>query len=158
MAASPEERMKILKMVQEGRISAEDGVQLLEALSSAESAANAVASAKSTAAEQRIKGGFAAPGRPVQPPYPTPPASPGSRTSRWFRVLVTDTKTGKTRVNVRLPVSMVDAGIKLGARFAPQVQGLDTEHLMEHLNSGEVGKIVDVYDDEDGEHVEVFIE
>ena len=30
--------------------------------------------------------------------------------------------------------------------------------LTQYLNSGEVGQIVDVYDDEDGEHVEVFIE
>jgi hypothetical protein len=29
---------------------------------------------------------------------------------------------------------------------------------MEFLNSGETGKIIDVVDEEDGEHVEVFIE
>jgi hypothetical protein len=59
---------------------------------------------------------------------------------------------------VRMPLSIVSAGMKMGARFAPQVEGLDTELLMGFLNSGEVGKIVDVYDEDDGEHVEVFIE
>jgi hypothetical protein len=75
-----------------------------------------------------------------------------------MRVKVTDVHTGKTRVNVRLPVSLVHAGMKMGARFSPEVQGLDAAQLMQSINSGETGQIFDVYDDEDGEHVEVFIE
>jgi hypothetical protein len=128
--------MKILKMIQEGKISAEQGVQLLEAL---DEGARRAARSRS------------APGAP-------PPPAPGGRGTRWFRVQVTDTNTGKTRVNVRLPIGLVSAGLKMGARFAPQVEGLDAQELMQHLNSGETGKIVDVYDEEDGEHVEVFIE
>jgi hypothetical protein len=61
-------------------------------------------------------------------------------------------------VNVRLPVSLVNAGMKMGARFSPQVDGLDRNQLMEFLQSGATGKVVDVVDDDDGEHVEVFIE
>ena len=72
--------------------------------------------------------------------------------------MVTDTDTNKSRVNVRLPIGMVRAGIKMGMRFAPEVEGLDMDMLSEFLRSGEVGKVVDVYDDQDGEHVEVFIE
>lgn len=136
--ATEEERMKILKMIQEGRISAEQGVQLLEALD-----------------EGARRAARSRPG-PAAPPPPPPP--PGGRGTRWFRVLVTDTNTGKTRVNVRLPIGLVSAGMKMGARFAPQVEGLDAAELMQHLNSGEIGKIVDVYDEADGEHVEVFIE
>jgi hypothetical protein len=132
--ATEEERIKVLKMIQEGTISAEQGLQLLEALDEGVKRANK--------------------GRPV------PPTSPAhsARSGRWFRVLITDTNSGKTRVNVRLPISMVNAGIKMGARFAPEIEGLDTEQLMSALNAGETGKIVDVYDNEDGEHVEVFIE
>lgn len=132
--ATSEERMRVLRMVQEGKITAQQGVQLLDALDAGQRRAN--------------KGMVAAP--------PTPPAIPGA--GRWFRVMVTDTNTGKTRVNVRLPVSLVSAGMKMGARFSPQVEGLDAEQLMGFLNSGAVGKIVDVYDEDDGEHVEVFIE
>ena len=137
--ATEEERMKILKMIQEGRISAEQGVQLLEVLD-----------------ESVRRAARSRPGPGVPPPPPPPP--PSGRNTRWFRVLVTDTNTGKTRVNVRLPIGLVSAGMKMGARFAPQVEGLNAEELMQHLNSGEVGKIVDVFDEADGEHVEVFIE
>ena len=65
---------------------------------------------------------------------------------------------GKVRVNVRLPVGVVSAGLKMGMRFAPQVEGLDLDSLSLMINSGDVGQILDVFDDKDGEHVEVFIE
>jgi hypothetical protein len=130
-----EERLKILKMVQEGKINAEDAVELLSALD--------VATAH--------KGSQAAPAGSG--------AMPGRRDNRWFRVRITDSDTGKTRVNVRLPINMVSAGLKMGMRFAPvQVEGLDSSELMDFIRSGEVGQIVDIFDDEDGEHVEVFIE
>lgn len=128
--ATSEERLKILKMIQDGKITAEQGVRLMEALE---------------------KNKTAQAGRPEAAGIP-------GRGGRWMRVRVTDIATGKTRVNVRLPVSLVNAGVKMGARFSPEVQGLDMQQLMQFVNSGETGQIVDVIDDEDGEHVEVFIE
>jgi hypothetical protein len=130
---TPEERMRILRMIQDGKITAEEGAHLIQALDTQKPTSTAGA------------GGA------------TPPQG-GAKAARWFRVRVTDTNTGKTRVNVRLPVSLIHAGMKMGARFSPEVQGLDMDQLTQFINSGEVGKVVDVIDDEDGEHVEVFIE
>jgi hypothetical protein len=73
-------------------------------------------------------------------------------------VRVTDTNTGKARVNVRLPVSVLSAGMKMGARFSTEIQGLDPSDLMQLIREGTIGKIVDVFDEKDGEHVEVFLE
>jgi len=134
--ATVEERVKILKMVQDGRISAEQAVQLLEALEEG---------ARRAAARERPQ------------PFGAPPST-GAKGGRWFRVLVTDTRTGKARVNIRIPVGLVNAGMKMGARFAPGVEGLDARQLMHHLSSGETGKIIDVYNDDEDEHIEVFIE
>ena len=128
-----EERLKVLQMVKDGKISAEDAAELLAALD--------------IAAERK-----------AAPPAPTIPPYAGDRRNRWLRVRVTDTDTGKVRVNVRLPTSMINAGMKMGMRFAPEVEGMDMSQLMTYIESGEVGQIVDVYDEEDGEHVEVFIE
>jgi len=133
-----EERMRILKMIQDGKISAEEGARLIEAL------------------ETSDKGGRGTPPMPPEAPFPPPPFGKGG--NRWFRVRITDTNSGKTRVNVRLPISLVNAGLKMGAKFSPQVEGLDLSTLTEYINSGDTGQIVDVFDDEDGEHVEVFIE
>ncbi len=92
-------------------------------------------------------------------PVETAEGSTGlGRKPRFLRVRVTDTDTGRPRVNVRLPISMVSVGLKMGSKFAPQVEGLDAEQLMQVIESGELGQIVDVTDEEDGEHVEVFLE
>ena len=135
-----EERMKILKMVAEGKITAEEADQLLEALEESE----------------RTSGG-GRPGVPPVPPAPEPPLSSG-RKPRWLHVRVTDTNTGRARVNVRLPVSMINIGLKMGSKFAPEVEGLNMEDLMRMIELGEIGQIVDVHDEEDGEHVEVYLE
>ncbi len=124
--ATVEERMKILKMVEEGKISAADGAQLLAALSDSRRA-------------------------------PAPPAVPGGA-ARWFRVRVTDLKTGKTKVNVNIPMGLVDVGIKMGARFAPNLDSDQMAILTEALRSGAVGKLVEATDEEDGERVEIFVE
>ncbi|MCC7358595.1 MAG: hypothetical protein IT317_03910 [Anaerolineales bacterium] len=124
--ATVEERLKILKMVEEGKISAADGAQLLAALSDSR--------------------------KP-----PAPPAPPGGP-ARWFRVRVTDLKTGKTKVNVNIPMGLVDVGIKMGARFAPNLDSDQMTLLTEALRSGAVGKIIEATDEEDGERVEIFVE
>lgn len=127
--ASSEERVKVLSMVQEGKITPEVASELLKALDSAD--------------------------KPKSTPVPQ---TQSGRSGRYFRVTVTDTETGRTRVNVRMPLGMVNAGLRMGMRFSPEVEGLDAEQLTEALASGETGQIVDIYDDEDREHVEVFIE
>lgn len=126
--ANTEERMKILKLIEEGKISAEEGAKLLSALS--DSRRN----------------------------IPTPPRPPGSSAARMLRVRVTDTRTGRSKASVQIPLALVDAGLKIGAHFAPEVQGVDMSNVMEALRMGVTGKIIDVTDEEDGEHVEIFVE
>lgn len=125
--ATVEERMKILKMVEEGKITAEEGSKLLAAL-----------------AESR------------KSPAGSPPMS-GSE-ARWFRVRVTDLSTGRPKVNVNIPMGLVNVGLKMGARFAPDIEGLDLEQITEAIKAGTSGKIIDVVDEEDAERVEIFVE
>ena len=126
-----EERLRVLQLIQNGKITAEEGIRLLESLDSAAQAASEN------------------PGRT---------AVAGGRGARWFRVRVTDTNSGKTRVNVRLPVNVLSAGMKMGARFSPEVQGLDMNELMTLIQSGATGQVLDVVDEQDCERVEVFLE
>jgi hypothetical protein len=119
-----EERARILQMISEGKITAQEGAKLLNAL------------------------------RGSSAPSPEPAAG----TARWFRVRVTDMATGRTKVNVNLPLSLVKAGLKMGARFAPDMEDLDWEELAIAIQEGAAGKIVEVEDEEDGERVEVYVE
>ncbi len=131
---SPEERIRILSMLQDGIINADQAAKLLEALGSSKAETKAPPSLTNI---ERTGGG---------------------RPGKYFRVRVTDTDTGKTRVNVRLPLGLVGAGLKMGMKFSPEIEGIDPGLINEFLESGEIGQIVDVFDEEDGEHVEVFIE
>ena len=131
-----EERIQILKMVQEGKLSAEDAAQLLEELEGVE---------KGTVPS-------------TSEPQPASDMQGLGRKPRWLRVRVTDTDSGRPRVNVRLPLSMVNIGLKMGTRFAPEIEGMDTDSLLKLIEAGEIGQIVDVMDEKDGEHVEVFLE
>jgi len=124
-----EERVKILKMVSDGKITADEAAILLETLDE-----GPVTAGK---AQTSVQAGI-----------------PG----RYFRVRVTDSANGKVRVNVRLPVGVINAGLKLGMKFAPNVEGVDYKEIADMIQAGGIGKIVDVEDDKDGEHVEVFIE
>ncbi|MGC9397893.1 MAG: SHOCT-like domain-containing protein [Anaerolineae bacterium] len=120
MNASTEERLKILEMLQNGTITAEQASELLDALAAREE-----------------KGQEQAP--------------------RWLRIRVTDTDTGRSRVNVTLPVGLVRAGLKMGARLGPDLDHLDGETLEKVLLGGR-GHVVDVLDEEDGERVEIFLD
>jgi hypothetical protein len=127
--ATQDERMQILKMIENKQITAEEGAKLLAALGEAEQTARATAK-------------------------PSP-----STSGKWFRVRVTDLKSGKRKVNVNIPLGLVDVGMKMGAKFAPAgLEGLDMQQIIAAIKNGGEGKIVDVEDVEDGEHVEVFIE
>jgi hypothetical protein len=129
MMATTEERMKILKMIDEGKISAEEGAKLLSALSESRSRA-------------MTGGGL----------------NRGAGNARWLRVKVTDVATGRSKATVQIPIGLLDAGMKIGAHFAPEVEGVDLTQIMEAVRSGVTGKVVDVIDDEDGEHVEIYVE
>ena len=123
-----EERMRILKMIQEGKITAEEGAKLLAAL-------------RESRKEVRV-----------------PTTIPGRGGKGWLRVRVTDMATNRAKVNVNLPMSLMDAGFKIGAKFAPELDGIDLTQFVEDVKAGAQGKIIDVIDEEDGEHVEIFIE
>jgi hypothetical protein len=122
------ERLMILQMIEAGKISAEEGVQLL----------SSVRQDKPDKGSMRIH--------------------PDQGGPKWFRVRVTDTVTGKSKATVSLPLGLMDWGLQVGAQFAPEMKGMDIGELSEILKSGVEGKIIDVIDEEDGEHVEIYVE
>ena len=123
--ATNEERLKILKMIDEGKITAVEGAKLLSALSES---------------------------RKTQGRKATPRAPGGAR---WLRIRVTDMVTGRAKATVNLPLGLIDAGLNIASQYAPEIA---FDQLVDAINEGAEGKIIDVMDEEDGEHVEIFIE
>lgn len=124
--STAEERIKILNMVAEGKITAEEGAELLKALRNAAEKSQA--------------------------------AAPGAPEPRYMRVRVTSTRTDQVKANITIPMSLIDVGLRMGARFAPDLEGLDFEDVMTAIRHGQRGKILDVEDEDDGERVEIFVE
>lgn len=123
--ATPDERMKILRMLEEGKLSAEEAARLLRALSKSK-----------------------AEGRPAS----------STDSAKWLRVRVTDLEGERTSVNVNLPISLVNVGLRLGSQWIPEVESIDLDEVSEALKAGLTGKIVDVVDAEEGQRVEIYIE
>jgi hypothetical protein len=122
-----EERMKILKMISEDKITAEEGAKLLSALT-----------------------------KNSDKPRPGPKRS---LAGQMLRVRVTDMASGKTKVHVNVPMRLVDAGLNIAAQFTPEMEnGQMMDAVKEALSENMTGKIVDVIDEEDGEHVEIYID
>lgn len=132
-----DERMTILKMIESNKITVEQGSQLLGALGKA--------------AER------------AETPPPTGGTEPAGKPSgagdkRRFRVLVTDTVTGKNKVSVNIPITLVRWGMRTGKKFSSELEGIDLDELAELLEGDESGQFIEVIDEEDGEQVRVFIE
>ena len=78
---------------------------------------------------------------------------------KWLRVRVTDLRTGESKANVKIPVSLADFGMKMAAKFAPSaIDDLKMNEIIAAMKNGGEEKLVDVEDKKKGEHVEIFIE
>src|SRR6202047_5012980 len=83
--------------------------------------------------------------------------APAANRARWFRVRVTDQRTGQMRTNVSVPIGMVGFGLGFARRFRhiPGVEHVDD--LFEAVRAVRRGTIFDVAN-EGGERVEIFID
>ena len=124
---SSEERVMILRMIEEGKISAEDGARLLAAMNEAEDASLTTTT------------------------VPVPTSQNGNR---FLHVRVTDLQTGKRKVSINIPVTLVSFAL----RFVPESAGINVDEVRTAIENGYTGTVVDVYDEEDNQHVEVMLE
>lgn len=125
-----DEKLRILRMIEEGKLTAREGLELLESL------------------EDEAGG------------EPDPPARPVSGKKRKLCIRVTDLRNGKVKVNLSVPAGLIKrlpAIMPKEARLA--ARGIDFDELIEGMAFEDAPqKIVDVVGEEDGERVEIFIE
>ncbi len=77
---------------------------------------------------------------------------------RLVRVRVTDIPTGRQKANVTIPVGLVNVGLRLGARLAPQLSDTALAELVRSIERGSTGRLLEWQDLEEGERVELFVE
>lgn len=132
-----EERLEILRLVENQTVTAEEAGRLLEALDRSD---------RSFSASQPT-----APFTPVLPIPPAPPSSPGGS----VRIRITDLSSGKAKINLVLPYRLVDSGVKLAKRLAPDHM-LDSKEIRRSIEDGYWGPLLDITDDE--KRVEIIVE
>lgn len=124
-----DEKLQILNMIQDGRINAEEGVKLLEALENS-----------LDIKDENVNSG---------------------KKAKWIKIKVLDTEKN-TKVNVTLPISLINLGVRLASKFSPEIKeaGLsedDMTEIFDAIKNGETGRIVDI-DSAKGDKVEIVIE
>ncbi|RPJ07275.1 MAG: hypothetical protein EHM28_07710 [Spirochaetaceae bacterium] len=126
-----QEKLRILKMIEEGKISAAEGAKLMEALETgAVKNGNGDSQKKETEATQ-------------------------------LRIRVSDIETDHVKVNLTIPIGfahMVKSLIPQSEIEKLEKQGVNLNAIFEMVNTGRIGKLLDVEDQEHHQHVIISVE
>lgn len=82
--------------------------------------------------------------------------------AKWLKVRVRN-MDDTPKVNVNIPLSLVDVGLKLAKAYDPKLKDsgidqIDIEEVIDAVKNGAEGKIVDVEDEENQTKVRVYVE
>ena len=130
-----EEKIKILKMLEEGKITAEDAAKLIEALEKSEKREQSGGNTVET--EKNLERGTS------------------------LKIKVTDMDTEKVKVNLNIPIKLARFAKTLvpsSEKFNLERHGINLDDLFNTLGSGKIGKILDVEDEVDRHRVEIWVE
>ena len=160
MSLKDERRNEILQLLATGKITAAEAADLLAGeAEELPSQADLPASAEQPGPEKQPEAAANLDELIRVEPDPAAKTANGSHhdSPSWLRVRVSDLKTGRKKVTVNIPMRLMRFGLALGSRFAPELDDFDWDELTGMLSS-EKGMLVDVQDEEDGEHVQIFVD
>lgn len=81
--------------------------------------------------------------------------------AKYLRIKVVDTaKESGPAVNIKMPVGLVRWGMKVGKAFSPEMRNADVDWdaLSEMIEQGEIGELVEVEDQTERKHIEIWVE
>jgi len=139
-------RSEVLELLAAGKISAAEAADLL---SQARREADAPAKA-ATASEAPVKA--------AEPADVTKPERAGSKELTWFHIRVSNLETGQNKVTVNIPLRMFKFGMRIGRQFSPELAELDWDEIDDMVANMESGVLVEVQDEEDKEHVQIYVD
>lgn len=79
---------------------------------------------------------------------------------RTLRVRATslNARMQKVHMTATVPLSVIKASLRLGARLLPQLSNSTLEDLLRTIENGVTGRVLDLQDLEKGERLEIFVE
>ncbi len=130
MAASKEERKRILALLEAGQINAEQAAQLLDALD-VETQSHEHSQLRQQERILRL--------------HVSSTGASGKRNA-------------PTHLTATLPLRLLRVGLRLGSSLVPQLSAPLVEELLHTVESGARGRLLDLHDLERGERLEIFVE
>ena len=122
------ERIRILTLVQNGQMELQEATKLLYEMESNNPT--------------------------LEPNY----AAGEQKSNRVLRILKKDMHTGKINMDLSIPVNLLEAGRRIGARYSPELVGLTKDEIRE-LALSPVGYILtDYYDEDEGQYTRISVE
>lgn len=77
---------------------------------------------------------------------------------RWLKIRVRDMNSQRNKVTITLPLGLVSFGLGMARRFGADMGEFDPDEVMTLIKSGERGMLIDVEDEEDNEHVQIYLD
>ncbi len=77
-----------------------------------------------------------------------------------LRIWISDTsdRHSNMKMTATLPVPLVSLSLRMLSRFAPQLNENAVQHIIEAIERGVTGRVLDVQDLEEGKRLEIFVE
>ncbi len=113
-----EERLEILRLLEDHTITTDEAATLLDALD-----------------------------RAALPPAPNGAAAPRGAEARLIRIRVTESESGRAVVNLAFPLGLIKSGLDIAGQFVPEYLP-KVEAIRESVSAGFRGALVDVDDSE----------
>lgn len=163
-------RQEILQLLADGKISAAEAVSLLDGktVPAAEEAPAAETIEELKASETIEPSADDIPVEELKSDESTAfkisrdeifPATSGDDRPRWLKIRVSELDSGRNRVNVTIPLGIVDFGLGIARRFrGDSVKIAQAGELWQMVQDGQRGVLVDVEDEEDNEHVLILLD
>ncbi len=95
---------------------------------------------------------------PHMTPEPYTTDANGRRNGRYYSLLCETSSSEFKPVDRSRIAEDTIRGLKMGARFAPDMAGMDISAIHAAIKEGMQGKIVEIDDENDDERVEIFVE
>lgn len=154
---SDKERSEILQLLAKGKISADEAAELLAQVErdSAELAAASIAESNLQSDAPVIK--VTDEIQSLKAEEAQAVGSNGDK-PKWLRIRVREMGSERNKVTVNIPLWLVTMGLGVAGKVGADIEGFDANELRKMVQSGERGILVDVQDEEDGEHVQIFLD
>ena len=166
-----DDKNEILELLAEGKITATEAVELLagmkrqpsqESTVSELKAAEAIDATDEAIAVEEVKPTVSKPVDPFQIKITEDDlslAKKNGQSPHWLRIRVRDLDTGRNKVNISLPLGIVEMGLGLARRFGADFDDqYNIDEMWQMIKEGERGVLVDVEDEDDNQHVQISID